>query len=147
MRQKFLSKASRNRFFFPGGILAEAISMVHLDIMYRLNSSRIYCHESLLIQIFVPQKFIKTQVFPFLLSLLQSAARQINISANIFVSNIIPYEISFFFIKIHAKVFYIQICFKGETPLLFFLIRTMAYRKKTLYRRKKFFFCRLCKNN
>ena len=40
------------------------------------------------------------------------------------------------FIKIHVKVFYIQIWFKCKTPLLFFLIRTMIYRKKTLYREK-----------
>ena len=46
---------------------------------------------------------------------------------------------SVFFIKIHVKVFYIQICFKCETPVLFFVIRTMVYRKKTLYRRKTFF--------
>ena len=59
----------------------------------------------------------------------------------LFVSNIILYEISFF-IKIHVKVltkvFYIQILFKCETPLLFFLIRTMVYRKKTLNRKKQF---------
>ena len=42
----------------------------------------------------------------------------------LFLSNIIQFEINFF-IKIHVKVmtkvFYIQICFKCETPLLFFL--------------------------
>ena len=41
-----------------------------------------------------------------------------------------------FLIKIYAKiltkVFYIQIWFKCETPLLYFLIRAIVYRKKTL---------------
>ena len=41
---------------------------------------------------------------------------------------------SVFFIKIHVKVltkvFHIQIWFKYKTPLFFFPIRTMVYRKK-----------------
>ena len=36
----------------------------------------------------------------------------------------------------HAKVFYIQVWFKCETLLLFFLIEAMA-TEKTLYRRKQ----------
>ena len=48
-----------------------------------------------------------------------------NLSINIFVSNIIQYEIRFF-IKIYAKVFYIQIWFKCETPPLRFLIKAMV---------------------
>ena len=76
------------------------------------------------------------------LSLLQQTATQITISVNIFVSNIIQYEISFF-IKIHVKVltkvFYIQIWFKCETQLLFFLIRTMVYRKKIFTEKNSIF--------
>ena len=40
---------------------------------------------------------------------------------------------SVFFIKMHVKVFGIQIWFKIEAPLLFLLIRTVVYRKKILY--------------
>ena len=39
---------------------------------------------------------------------------------------------SAFLIKIQVKVFYIQIWFKCETPLLFFSNKTMVYRKKDL---------------
>ena len=46
-----------------------------------------------------------------------------------------------FFIKIYVKVltkvFHIQIWFECETSFLFFLIRTMVYRKKL--KRKSFF--------
>ena len=56
----------------------------------------------------------------------------------VFVSNIVQFEFSFF-IKIHVqvltKVFYIQIWIKCETPLAFFLIRTIVYRKKLLLKK------------
>ena len=56
----------------------------------------------------------------------------------LFVSNIRQCEFSFF-IKIHVqvltKVFYIQIWIKCETPLAFFLIRTIVYRKKLLLKK------------
>ena len=52
---------------------------------------------------------------------------------------------SVFFIKIHVKVFCIQVWIKCEILLLFFLIKGRVYRKKTLYK-KKVFFSRLCKN-
>ena len=42
----------------------------------------------------------------------------------------------FFSIKIHVKVFYIQIWFKCEAPLLFFKIKTMIYRKKKQFKEK-----------
>ena len=46
------------------------------------------------------------------------------------------YTVWNFFIKMHVKVltkvFYIQIWFKCETPLLFFLIRTLVYIKNSL---------------
>ena len=56
----------------------------------------------------------------------------------LFVSNIIQYETSFF-IKVHVKVFYIQVRFKCEIPPL-------LSTEKTLYRKNYIFFCRLCKN-
>ena len=87
-------------------------NMTHSDMLYRLDISTFYFYEQLLFQIFVLWKFIKTKAFPCLLSHLQSTATQITITINIFVSNIIEYEISFF-IKIHVKdltmAFYIQI--------------------------------------
>ena len=59
----------------------------------------------------------------------------------LFVSNIIQCEFSLF-IKIHVqvltKVFYIQIWIKCETLLVFFLIRTIVYRKR-LFIEKDFF--------
>ena len=39
----------------------------------------------------------------------------------------------FFLIKIHVKVCFIQILFKCEAPLLFFLIKTMVYRSKFFF--------------
>ena len=49
------------------------------------------------------------------------------------------YEISCF-IKIHIKVFYFQNLFNCETLLLFFSNKNHGLlRKKTLYRKKKFF--------
>ena len=44
-----------------------------------------------------------------------------------------------FFIKVHVKVFYIQVRFKCEIPPL-------LSTEKTLYRKNYIFFCRLCKN-
>ena len=38
-----------------------------------------------------------------------------------------------------TKVFYIQIWFKWETQLLFFLIRTMVYRKKIFTEKNSIF--------
>ena len=44
-----------------------------------------------------------------------------------------------------VEVFYMQIWFKCEIPLLFFQIKTMVYRKKLLTEKNRFF-CRLYKN-
>ena len=48
-----------------------------------------------------------------------------------------------FFIKIHVKVltkiFYIQIWFKCETSVLFFLANTMVYRKNLFIQKNRFF--------
>ena len=42
-----------------------------------------------------------------------------------------------FFIRMRVEVFYIQIQFTCKILLLFFLIKTMIYWKKTLYIEKK----------
>ena len=45
---------------FPAEILAQAISMAHSDMLCQLDISTFCFYESLLFQIFVPWKFIKT---------------------------------------------------------------------------------------
>ena len=119
--------------------------MTHSDMLYQLYIKfTCYFYEPLLFQISVPWKFIKTLAFPCLIPLLHSTATQITIPINIFIClNIMQYEISFFnkiHVKVLTKVFYIQIWFKYETLLLFFLIRTMVYRKKLFIEKKNSFF-------
>ena len=70
---------------FSSRILAEAKNMTYSDMLYRLDISTFCFYESLLFQIFFLWKFIKTSVFPCLLSLLQSTATQITFSINIFI--------------------------------------------------------------
>ena len=41
--------------------------------------------------------------------------------------------------KILTKVFYIQIWFKCKAPLLFFVIRTIVYRKEPFIEKNSFF--------
>ena len=48
--------------------------------------------------------------------------------------------------QIPYSIFYIQIWFKCETPLLFCLIRTIVYRKILFIEKNSFFCWRLCKN-
>ena len=101
----------------------------------------------MLFRVFVPWKFINT-FRPSLLSLLQSTATQVSISINIFIC-FKHYTVwnQFFLlkyaIKIRVKVLHIQICFKCETFILFFLIKTTVYKKK-LYRKKNL--RRLCED-
>ena len=45
---------------FLARILAEAISMTHSDMLYRLDICRFYIYEPLLLLIFDPWEFIKT---------------------------------------------------------------------------------------
>ena len=45
---------------FPAEILAKAVSMTHSGMLYRLDISTFSFYETLLFQIFVPWKFIKT---------------------------------------------------------------------------------------
>ena len=52
---------------FPGGILAAAINMTHSSMLYRLDISTFSLFPSLLFQICVPWKIIKSQAFPCLL--------------------------------------------------------------------------------
>ena len=100
-------------------ILAEAIGMAHSDMLYRLDISTFYFYEPLLFQIFISWKFIKTlalpcliPLLPYISMLLQTTTTLITISINIFVSNIIQFEISFLikiYVKVMTNVFYIQI--------------------------------------
>ena len=55
---------------FPSRILAEAISMTHSGMLYRLDISTFCFYKPSLFQIFVPWKFIQNLAFPCLLSLL-----------------------------------------------------------------------------
>ena len=94
---------------------------------------------------FRPLEIYKNLGFPLFTITFTANSHANNHLLQIFIElpwNIIQYEITFF-INIYVKVFYIQIRFKYETQLLFFLI-TMVYRK-SFYRKKVFFF-RLCKN-
>ena len=97
---------------FPGGILAEAISMTHSGMLYRLDISAFYFFEPLLLQLFVPWKFINLGLPLSTITLTVNSQVDNHFYKHIyFFSNIIQYEISFL-IKIHLKVFYIQICEK-----------------------------------
>ena len=49
---------------FPAGILAEAISMTHSDMLHRLDISPFYFYEPLLFQILVPWKFMNILGLP-----------------------------------------------------------------------------------
>ena len=119
------------------------MNMTHSNLLYRLDISRFYLYVPLLLQIFVPWKFIKA--ISCLLLLLLSTATQITISVIIFVSNIIKYEINFLLKYMLIRFFIIFIIwFKCKPPLLLFLIRTIAYRKAL--HRNKLFFCRLYRN-
>ena len=70
----------------PAGILAEAMSMTHSDMLYRLDiKSTCYFYEPFLFQISAPWKFIKTLAFPCLMPLLQLTVTQITIPINILI--------------------------------------------------------------
>ena len=101
----------------------------------------------MLFQDFVPCKFIKTYGLP--LSTITFTVN--NHTYNHFYKYIYKYYYNKyyyyyfskyytvwnrFFIRIHVKVFCIQIQFTCKTLLLFFLIKTMVYRKKIIYRKK-----------
>ena len=60
--------------------------------------------------------------------------KQFNKHIYLFIFSNILHEISFF-IKIHVKVFHIQIWRKCEAPFLFFQIKTMIYRKNPLQKK------------
>ena len=123
-------------------ILAEEICMAYSGMLYWVDISRFYFYEPLLFQIFVLWKFIKNQVFPYLLSLLQSTAMQITISIYKYIylfPKLYSIKSVFFFKKIQVKVFYIQIWFKCETPLIFFSNKKHGLQKK-LYSKNSFEF-------
>ena len=89
---------------------------------------------------FRPLKIYKNVDLPLSTFTFTITATQIAISVN--MSICVKYYTVWnqFFIKIHVKVktkdFYIQIWFKYETPLLFFLIRSMVYVKKLFIEKK-----------
>ena len=105
---------------FPGWILAKAISMTHFGMLYRLDISVFY--------------FMSHCCFRFL-----SLG---NLGLPLSTVTYIQYEISFFIkiynmksvflITIHVKIFYIQIWFKYEAPLLCFRIKTMINKNHFL---------------
>ena len=81
---KVLFRANWNCIFFQPDFSRSKKHDIfwHVD---RLDISTFCFYESLLFQIFFLWKFIKTSVFPCLLSLLQSTATQITFSINIFI--------------------------------------------------------------
>ena len=69
-----------------------------------------------------------------LVSLLQPTSKHITISINILICFKYYTVWNQFFIKIHVKVFYIQVWFKCEIPPLFFSNKRHGLQKKTIYR-------------
>ena len=118
---------------FPAGILAETIGMTHSVMLYRLDISTVYFYEPLLFQIFFSLEIYKN----FGLSLSTIIFKVNSHADNYFHESNSQYEISFL-IKIHVKIFYIQVCFRRE-------IRTTICRKN-LFIEKNFFCCRLRKS-
>ena len=106
-------------YLFPARNLAEAITMTHSDMSYRLEISTVY-----------------------------STATQIATSINIFISFKYYTVWNQFFIEIHVKVldqgFLVPSWCKCETPLLLFLIKTICSTGKNS-RKKCFLCCRLSK--
>ena len=104
------------------------MKMAYSGMLHRLDIITFYFYEPLLFHAFVPRKFIKT--YDLLLS-------TITFTVNSHTVCFRYYAVwNRFFIRIRAKVFYIQIRFTCETTLLFFLIKSMVYRKNTLYKKK-----------
>ena len=100
---------------FPAGILAETIGMTHSVMLYRLDISTVYFYEPLLFQIFFSLEIYKN----FGLSLSTIIFKVNSHADNYFYESNNQYEISSL-IKIHVKIFYIQVCFRREIPLYFF---------------------------
>ena len=115
--------------------------MTHSDLLYQLDISTFYFYEQLLFQIFNSWKFYKNLAFPLSTIFFTIYFHTFTVnshvdkhSINIFIcfKYDTAWNLSFIkiCIKVLIKVFSIQIWFKSETLLLFFLIRTMVYWKK-----------------
>ena len=129
----------------PAGISAEAISMTHFD-MYWLDIFTFSFYEPFLFHIFVRWKFINKNLgLPLSTTAFTVNSHTDNHSYKYicFFFQILYNLKLVFFIKIHvealSKVFHIQIWFKCETPLLYFLVGTIVYRKKFFIQKRKFF--------
>ena len=105
---------------------------------YRLDISVLFSW-AIAISDFCPLEIYKNWWFPF-----STKTFTVNSHADNYFYNYICFSIYFFLLKV--KVFYIQISFKCETPVLFFLIRTMVCKRKRFIEKKKVFFCWLCRN-
>ena len=107
--------------------------MAYSGMLYWLDISRFYFYEPLLFQIFFLWKFIKNQVFPYLLSLLQSTAMQITISIYKYIY-LFPklYNIKSVFFsskKYKLRFFIFKFDLNVKHRLYFFLMKNMVYRK------------------
>ena len=104
-------------------------SMIHSEMLYRLDISTFYFYAPLLFQIFVP----------CLLSLLQSTTTQIAIPVNIFICFKYYSTKSVFLVKHTLRLGFSIFKFDLNVKhLLFFLIRTMVYKKKLFIEKNSF---------
>ena len=128
--QKVLFRASWNRIFFQ-----PEFSRHNKHDSFWLVVSTGYFYILFLWAIdgldFLPLEIHKHLV---LVSLLQPTSKHITISINILICFKYYTVWNQFFIKIHVKVFYIQVWFKCEIPPLFFSNKRHGLQKKTLYR-------------
>ena len=118
------------------------MSMTHSDMLYQLDISTFYFYKPLLLQIFV--RILKN---------LDLSLSTITFKVNSHVDNhfykyVYLFQVfygikSVFLLKYTLRFcFFIQIWLKRETPLLFFLIKTMVtmvYRKKLFIEKNCFF--------
>ena len=86
--------------------------MIHSGLLYQLDISTCYFYEPFLFQIFFPWKFLL-----HLISTTFTANSQADnhFSKYIYLFQIL-YSMKSLFIKIHVKVFYIQVQFKCKIP-------------------------------
>ena len=103
-------------------------------MLYRLDISTFYFYESFAVSDFRPLEIYKKLGFP-----LSTITFTVNNHADNhfynFFFNVIQCEFFIYFIYF----FYIQSWIKCETPLVFFLIRTIVYRKKRFIEKNSFF--------
>ena len=101
---------------FPGGILAAAISMTYNGMLHRLDIST-FC-----LRVIAASDFRSSEIFKNLGLSLPTITFLVNSRAdNHFYKYIYLLQILYsmtFYIKIHIKVFYVQIWSKCEAPFL-----------------------------